>query len=230
MSSVLLLSLLQGMGPWMLLGIAVVIFIESGVLFPFLPGDSLLIAAALLAPQVGVPAWQVGVVAVVAAFCGDQVGYALGARHGRRMFRPDARVLKAEYLERTEAFFGRYGAASLVLGRFVPVVRTYVPLAAGIAAMRYRRFILWNALGGATWVATMVVGGYLLRGIPFVSAHIELIMIGIVALSVVPAAVAVVRRRRAARRQASADDLRSPAGPAPASTDAADRSADRVSV
>lgn len=197
---------LHAFGPWVLLGIAVVVFIESGVLFPFLPGDSLLITAAVLAPQLGIAPWQIAVVAIVAAFLGDQTGYWLGRRFGRRLFKPDARVLKTERLAAAEAFFARYGGPSLVLGRFVPFVRTYVPLSAGIANLRYRRFLLWNALGGVSWVVVMVLVGVLLGGVPFVANNIDVLMIVVVAVSVAPVVIGALRRRRRARAQAEAED------------------------
>lgn len=124
--------------------------------------------------------------AAVAAFAGDQAGYVLGKRFGRRLFKPDARVLKIERLEKAASFFARYGGASLVLGRFVPFVRTYVPLAAGIAALPYRRFLPWNALGGVSWAVLMAVLGVLLAGIPFVTHNIDALMILVVAVSILP--------------------------------------------
>lgn len=126
-------SLLTGLGPWVLAGVAVVVFIESGVLFPFLPGDSLLVTAAVLRASLGVALWKIVVVAMLAAIAGDQVGDLLGRRYGRRLFRDDARVLRADRLEAAEDFFDRHGSLALVLGRFVPVMRTYVPFAAGTA-------------------------------------------------------------------------------------------------
>jgi membrane-associated protein len=194
-------SWLHAFGPWVLIGIAVVVFIESGLLFPFLPGDSLLITAAILAPHLGIQAWQVAVVAAIAAFAGDQAGYWLGKRFGRGLFKPDARVLKTERLAQAEAFFTRYGGVSLVVGRFVPFVRTYVPLAAGIAAMRYPRFLLWNALGGVSWTVVMVVIGVLLGGIPFVTNNIDVLMVVIVVVSVLPIAIHALRQRRARTKE-----------------------------
>jgi len=188
---------LHAFGPWVLVGIAVVVFIESGVLFPFLPGDSLLITAAILAPQLGIQVWQIVAVAVAAAFAGDQTGYWIGKRFGRKLFKPDARVLKTERLEAAEAFFAKWGGPSLVLGRFVPFVRTYVPLSAGIAAMPYRRFLVWNALGGVSWVIVMVLVGVLLGGIPFVANNIDVLMIVVVVVSVAPIVIGALRRRRA---------------------------------
>lgn len=200
---------LHAFGPWVLVGIAVIVFIESGVLFPFLPGDSLLITAAILAPRLGIEAWQVAVVAAVAAFAGDQAGYWLGKRFGRRLFKPEARVLKTERLEAAQAFFLRYGGPSLVLGRFVPFVRTYVPLAAGVATMPYRRFLLWNAVGGVGWAVSMVALGVLLGGIPFVTNNIDVLMILVVAVSVIPIVFSALRRRRAAGR-GTGEEVREP--------------------
>jgi membrane-associated protein len=192
-------GLLHSFGPWVLVGIAALVFIESGVLFPFLPGDSLLITAAILAPVLGIHAWAVVLAAAVAAFAGDQAGYWLGKRFGRRLFRRDARVLKTEHLERAELFFARYGGPSLVLGRFVPVVRTYVPLAAGIVAMPYRRFAAWNVIGAVGWSAVMVVLGVLLGGIPFVTKNIDVLMIVVVLVSCAPLVLSALRARARAR-------------------------------
>ncbi|MBN9160692.1 MAG: DedA family protein, partial [Myxococcales bacterium] len=144
--------LLHALGPWALAGIAVMIFIESGVLFPFLPGDSLILTAVLLHVQLNLSPVAIAGVAFVAAVAGDQAGYWLGHRFGRRFFRDDARVLTTARLREAERFFDRYGALSLVLARFVPIVRTYVPLVAGTARLRYRRFIVWNVAGALLWV------------------------------------------------------------------------------
>ncbi|PZE23235.1 MULTISPECIES: DedA family protein [unclassified Curtobacterium] len=193
-------SILHAFGPWVLVGLAVLVFVESGVLFPFLPGDSLILTATILASALGITPWQVAVVGSLAAIAGDQVGYVLGRRFGRRLFREDARVLKRARLREAEAFFVRYGGLSLVLGRFVPVVRTYVPLAAGAAAMHYRRFIVWNTIGGVGWVAVLTVVGVLLGGIPFVAHNIDALMVVVVVVSVLPVVIGVLRKRSAARR------------------------------
>ena len=189
-------SLLHTFGPWVLLGIGLVVFIESGVLFPFLPGDSLLVTAAILSSALGITPWQIILVGVVAAFLGDQVGFWLGRRVGRRLFRDDARVLRTSRLQEAEAFFARYGALALVLGRFVPIVRTYVPLAAGTADLRWRRFTLWNLVGGIAWVVGMTVVGVLLGGIPFVAHNIDVLSVVIVVVSVLPVVIGALRARR----------------------------------
>jgi membrane-associated protein len=203
----LLLAALEALGPWMLLGVAVVIFIESGVLFPFLPGDSLLVAVAVFAPHAGLSVWQVALVGAAAAVAGDQAGYWLGGRYGRRLFQPDARVLKAAHVDRAEAFFAKYGAAALILGRFVPIVRTYVPLAAGIARMRYWHFTVWNVVGGVAWSTTMVIVGTFLGRIPFVARNIDVLMVVVVAVSILPVGAAVLRRHIKARAAARATDV-----------------------
>lgn len=195
-------ALLHSFGPWVLLGIAAIVFVESGVLFPFLPGDSLILTAAILAPALGVPLWLIALVAVLAAIAGDQAGYTIGRRLGRRLFRPDARVLRTSRLEEAERFFARYGAAALVLGRFVPVVRTYVPLAAGTAALRYGRFALWNAIGGVVWVLVLTTAGEKLGGIPLVADHIDVLMILVVLVSLVPLGVTALLRWRSTRSAA----------------------------
>jgi len=189
-------SLLHTFGPWVLVGIGLVVFIESGVLFPFLPGDSLLVTAAILSSALGITPWQIILVGVVAAFLGDQVGFWLGRRVGRRLFRDDARVLRTSRLQEAEAFFAKYGALALVLGRFVPIVRTYVPLAAGTADLRWRRFTLWNLVGGFAWVVGMTVVGVLLGGIPFVAHNIDVLSVVIVVVSVLPVVIGALRARR----------------------------------
>ncbi|MFS2030048.1 MULTISPECIES: DedA family protein [unclassified Curtobacterium] len=201
-------SLLHAFGPWVLLGIGVVVFIESGVLFPFLPGDSLIVTAAILVGSLGIDPWQIVVVGVVAAFAGDQVGFWLGRGAGRRLFRPDARVLTTARLHEADSFFARYGALSLVLGRFVPIVRTYVPLAAGTSDMHWRRFTVWNALGGTAWVVVMTLVGVLLGGIPFVAHNIDVLAIVIVVVSVLPVVIGAVRSRRARHDRSSGPGAR----------------------
>ncbi|GGF29345.1 hypothetical protein GCM10010922_00420 [Microbacterium sorbitolivorans] len=194
-------KLLESFGPWVLIGLFAVLFIESGVLFPFLPGDSLIVTAAILAGPLGITWWQILLVGIPAAFLGDQVGYFLGRRFGRRLFKDDARILKTSHLEEAEAFFRKYGGVSLVLGRFVPIVRTYVPLAAGTAAMPYRRFLLWNIGGGVLWVGSMTLVGALLGGIPLVRDNIDILAIVIVLVSVLPIVIGAVIKARKSKRE-----------------------------
>lgn len=195
-------SMLSAMGPWVLLGIVVMVFIESGCLFPFLPGDSLLFTAALMHLQLGIPLWALFTTAIIAAFGGDQVGYLLGRRFGRGLFKPDARILKTEYLDRSETFFAKHGVAAIVLARFVPIVRTFTPLSAGISRMNHRHFTIWNLVGGAGWVVTMCIAGLTLGSIPLVANHIDIMATIIVLVSVTPMLISALARRR----QRSASD------------------------
>jgi membrane-associated protein len=196
-------SLLNAFGPWALGGIAVMVFIESGLLFPFLPGDSLLVSAGLLHQRLGLSVVLIGAIAFLAAAAGDQVGYLLGHRYGARLFKDDARVLKTSRLRETEAFFEKYGGRALVLGRFVPIVRTYVPLAAGSARYPYRRFVPWNLAGAFLWAVGMTVLGSMLGGVPFVTDNIDVLAVVVVLISVLPVVLGALRNRR--RRAAAAD-------------------------
>jgi membrane-associated protein len=197
-------AFLTGLGPAVLIGLFIMVFIESGLLFPFLPGDSLLFTAGLLASSgvIHVPVWLVIVVAFVAAGLGDQVGYFLGHRFGRGLFKPDARVLKTRYLNEAEGFFAKYGGPALILGRFVPVVRTYVPLAAGTSRYDYRKFLIWNLTGAATWTVVVSVLGVILGQIAFVRDHIDILSILIVVVSVLPIVISALVRVRKNRRAA----------------------------
>ena len=190
-------ALLSGLGPTSLAVVAVMVFIESGVLFPFLPGDSLLFTAGLLHEQLQVQLpVLIGVVAV-AAIAGDQVGYMLGRRFGRRWFSDDARVLKTAHLAKAENFFARRGGPALVLARFVPVVRTFAPLSAGAAHYTYKSFTLWNITGAVLWATSVTLLGSWLGHFDVIAKNIDVIAIIIVAASVVPWAVEWSRRRRA---------------------------------
>lgn len=196
-------SFLDGLGPWALVAIAAIVFIESGLLFPFLPGDSLLVSAGLLHEQLGLTVAAIALVCSVAAVAGDQVGYLIGSRWGTRMFKDGARVLKTSRLRETEQFFEKYGGRALFLARFVPVVRTFVPLAAGSARYPYRRFVPWNVAGGFVWAAGVTVLGSLLGGVPFITDNIDVLLSVLVAVSVLPLMISALRRR-SRRRSAEA--------------------------
>ncbi len=189
-------SFLQGLGPWALVVMAAFLIIETGLLFPFLPGDSLIFTVALLAPVLNVPVWLVMLVAAAAAITGDQIGFEIGRRRGRRLFRPDARVFKTRYLEEADHFFFRWGRGAIVLARFVPVVRTFIAPAIGASTLRHRTFTIWNALGGILWATLLGLAGYFLGQIPVVAHNVELIGVGIVVISVVPIVIAALARRR----------------------------------
>lgn len=186
-----------------LLGVLAIVFAESGLLVGFfLPGDSLLFTLGLLIASgtVDVPLWLALVLVPVAAIVGDQVGYLIGRRAGPAVFsRPDSRLFKQEYVDKAYAFFDRYGGRTIVLARFVPIVRTFAPVVAGVGRMRYRTFVAYNVLGGVLWGAGVTALGYWLGQIAFVREHVEAILIGIVLVSVVPIAVELLRARSRGR-------------------------------
>ncbi|MFI1994945.1 DedA family protein [Actinoplanes sp. NPDC020271] len=184
-----------------LIGILALVFAESGLLIGFfLPGDSLLFTAGLLiagGTYLHQPLWLMCVLVSVAAVAGDQFGYLFGRRFGPALFRrPNSRLFKQENLARSREFFARYGARSIVLARFVPIVRTFTPIVAGASHMHYRRFLVYNVAGGTLWGCGVTILGYFLGQIAFVKANIEFILIGIVALSVIPVGIELLRARR----------------------------------
>lgn len=191
-------SLLTGAGSWVVLVIAVIIFIETGLLFPFLPGDSLIFTAALLGSQLHLPLWVLITVVSAAAVAGDAVAYEIGKKWGRRWFRPDARVLKTQYLDRADAFFAQHGGMAIVLARFVPIVRTFVPPIVGMSSMPYRVFLRWNVIGAVAWASVCALAGHWLGQVPFVAAHVDLIAIALVLVSLIPIAIQAARARRGA--------------------------------
>ncbi|GAA2711885.1 DedA family protein [Actinoplanes palleronii] len=184
-----------------LVGILLIVFAESGLLFGFfLPGDSLLFTGGLLiagGTYLHQPLWLMCLLVSIAAIAGDQVGYLFGRRFGPALFRrPNSRLFKQENLTRAQEFFAKYGARSIVLARFVPIVRTFTPIVAGASHMHYRTFLLYNVLGGTLWGCGVTVLGYFLGQIAFVKSNIELILIGIVLVSVIPIGVELLRSRR----------------------------------
>ncbi len=210
-------DLLLSMGPWVLWGTLAIVFIESGVLFPVLPGDSLLFTAGLLHERLGLHLPTLVGLTFVAAFLGAQVGYWLGRRYGRRLFTDDARFLKTEHLNEAERYFVRYGGRSLLIGRFIPFVRTFIPLAAGIARYPYGRFVAFNSLGSLLWGAGITYLGSVLGGVQFVHDNLSLLILLIVAVSLLPMVVqAIVSRRRAPSGGDSGPDA--PTATVPAST------------
>ncbi|WP_071129119.1 DedA family protein [Varibaculum massiliense] len=194
--NLLLNTLLAQLGGWMVAAVALIVFIESGVLFPVLPGDSMIFALGILHNRIpGVPEWLTFLVLFVAAICGNLVGYWLGRKYGRRLFKDDARYLSTENMHKSEEFFRRYGGVALLLARFVPFVRTFVPIIAGIGKQHYRTFLIWNMLGAALWIGVFMIAGVLLGDIPAVANNVEIIAIAIVAISVLPMVVSYFKAR-----------------------------------
>lgn len=201
-------AFLSSLGPWALAVMAIFIVIETGLLFPFLPGDSLVFTVGLLSAVAGIPLWLVIVVAAAAAITGDQIGFEIGRRQGRKLFKPDARIFKTRYLDEADQFFARWGRGAIVLARFVPVVRTFIAPAIGASTMRHRVFTTWNAVGGILWASLVAIGGFYLGKIPVVANNVELFTAGIVVISVVPIVIGALARRR--RKLASQSSTPSP--------------------
>jgi len=176
-----------------------IVFTETGLLVGFfLPGDSLLITAGLVAAGGGLNIWWLNGLLIVAAIVGDSVGYAIGWRVGPRLFtREKSLVFNPRHVERTRRFYERHGSKTIVIARFVPIVRTFAPVVAGVGQMQYRRFLLYNILGGVGWVLSMTWAGYLLgRAIPNVDRYMHLIVIIVIILSVIPIGVEILKERR----------------------------------
>ena len=213
------LTLLGYFGTLALVGLLVVVFIESGVLFPVLPGDSLLFVAGMLAAgnaaqaetvQTNFALWQLLLFIPIAAIAGSQVGYWIGRSLGTSMFKPTNRVLKQKYLDEAHAFFEERGPFAIVLGRFVPIVRTLVPITAGAARMNYGVFTLFNIIGAVVWGVGLTLLGYWLGQFEIIQKLLEPIFIVIVLASVAPIFLEWYKRRKAAKRAGPVAD--EPAG------------------
>jgi membrane-associated protein len=185
-------------GVWFYAILAAVIFAETGlVVFPFLPGDSVLFLAGTVIASAGLNVHLLVFVLSLAAIGGDSVNYAIGRYLGPRVFeRPDSRWLRQEHLLRTQRFYDRHGGATIIIARFVPVIRTFAPFLAGVASMPYPRFLAFNVVGGVVWIAALTYAGYFLGNIPWVKQNLSLILAAIVVVSLIPAAVTYLRERR----------------------------------
>ncbi len=182
-----------------LVGIIAIVFAESGLFFGFfLPGDSLLFTAGLFASQGSLSITWLLVGATIAAILGDSVGYAFGKRVGPKLFsREDSLLFHKKHALRAKAFYERYGTKTIVLARFVPVVRTFAPIVAGIGGMPYKTFLTYNIVGGVTWVCSLSLGGYFLGTLfPAVKDHLDAIIVGIIFISIIPLIIEFIRERR----------------------------------
>jgi len=195
-----LVELLAQFGPWVYAILFAIIFAETGfVVTPFLPGDSLLFAVGALAAvdtSGTLSAPLVSVVLVIAAVLGNSLNYAIGRSIGPRAFSGRVRFLKVEYLHRTQAFFERYGGMTIVISRFMPIIRTFAPFVAGVGQMHFGRFQLVNIVGGLTWVLLFIWGGFLFGNIPVIKNHFGIVTIAIIVVSVMPAVIAFLRRKK----------------------------------
>ncbi len=183
-------------------GMTAIIFTETGLLIGFfLPGDSLLVTAGLLAatrPEFGLNVWSLGAILTVAAIVGDTVGYHIGKYTGPRIFtRPDSLLFKRDHLLRAQAFYEKHGGKTIILARFVPIIRTFAPLVAGVGQMTYTRFLAYNVVGGFLWIWSMLLTGYVLGlTVPGVAKHVEKVILLVIFLSILPGIIAWLRERR----------------------------------
>jgi len=191
------------------IGLFAIIFAESGLMVGFfLPGDSLLFAAGLLSARGTLP--NIALISIgcaVAAVIGDQVGYSIGNKLGPALFkRPDSRLFKQEYLTKAGEFFEHYGAKAIILARFVPVVRTFVPVVAGAGSMHYRTFVRYNIIGGVLWAVLFTQAGYWLgKRYPWMVDKIDVLAVVIIAFSLIPVAIEFLRHRRRSSKAEAAD-------------------------
>lgn len=197
-----LLDLVRDYGIWVYAILFLIVFCETGlVVMPFLPGDSLLFAAGALAALGLLDPLLVSGLIVAAAFCGDNVNYWAGRTIGPRLFtRDDSLLFRRSYLERTEQYYNRYGSRTVIIARFVPIVRTFAPFVAGVGRMPYPRYIGFSLLGSLLWVLICVGGGYLFGNLPLVRDNFTLVVLAIIGISVLPAVIEVIRARAADRK------------------------------
>jgi membrane-associated protein len=200
-----LAEVIQAYGPWTYGLLFAIVFLETGlVVTPLLPGDSLLFAAGSFAALGALDLALLFLLLSAAAVLGDTVNYAIGHYLGPKVFHYErSRFFNPEHLKRTHAFYETYGGKTIIIARFVPIVRTFAPFVAGIGAMSYPRFVLYNLAGGLLWVAVCLGAGYLFGNLPFVKKNFSLVILAIVFVSLLPAVVEYLRQRALARRAAA---------------------------
>lgn len=189
---------LQHYGAWVYVLLFMIVFAETGlVVTPFLPGDSLLFVAGTLAAAGGMDIRLLIVLLTIAAIAGDTVNYWFGNYVGPRVFTSEnSRFLNRQHLERTHAFYERHGGKTIVIARFVPIIRTFAPFVAGVGKMPYPRFLAYNVIGGILWVVSLTLAGYYFGNLPFVKNNLTLVILGIIVLSIMPGVVEYLRQRR----------------------------------
>jgi len=196
-----LLELFRDYGVWIYAILFLIVFCETGlVVTPFLPGDSLLFAAGALAAASGLDVHLLAVLLFIAAVLGDSVNYAIGRRSGMRLFRnPQSRIFRRDYLDRTERFYAKHGPKTIVIARFIPIVRTFAPFVAGVGTMPYRIFLFWNVAGAFLWVGSFIYAGYAFGDLPVVRENFTLLILGIIVVSVMPVVIEAIKAWRGAR-------------------------------
>ena len=192
-----LIELTQTYGLWIYAILFLIVFCETGlVVTPFLPGDSLLFAAGAVAALDGMNVHMAAALLLAAAVIGDAANFAIGKYFGEKLFaKPDSRVFKREYLDKTHAFYEKYGGKTIILARFVPIVRTFAPFVAGMGDMHYGRFIRYNIIGALMWVGLLTYAGYFFGELPVVKNNFGLVVIGIIMVSVLPMAVEIAKAK-----------------------------------
>ena len=203
----LITTIVEWFGPWAILGVMLVIFAETGLLIGFfLPGDSLLFTLGMFVGTgaIGVHIWVAAPLVWLAAVAGNQTGYLIGRKAGPAIFnKPDSRLFKQEYVERTSDFFERHGGKAVTLAQFVPIVRTFTPVIAGVGKMRYRHFVTFNILGATLWAFGITWLGYFLGTIKWIQDNIDAMILGIVFVSVAPMLISGISQFIKSRRQKS---------------------------
>ena len=193
-----LLDLVRTYGVWIYAILFLIVFLETGVVVtPFLPGDSLLFVAGAIAAAGEMNVHGLVLLLIAAAILGDSLNYAIGRYLGPRVFRfEDTRFFKRAYIDRTHAFFERHGGKTIIIARFIPIIRTYAPFVAGIGAMAYRRFLVFNVTGAILWVVLLTYAGYFFGNLPLVKNNLTLVILGIIVLSILPGVFEFLRARR----------------------------------
>lgn len=190
-------------GFWTYLILFLVIFVETGlVIMPFLPGDSLLFAAGSFAARGSLNVWYVIILLFVAAFLGDTVNYLIGKFLGPRVYKKDYLLIKRAHLIKTQQFYEKHGGKTIIIARFIPIIRTFAPFIAGVGNMEYGKFISYNIIGGAIWVVGLTMLGYFFGQIPFVQRNFETVIIGIIFLSILPPIIEFIRHKISQKQSA----------------------------
>ena len=195
-------ELFDNYGIWVYAILFLIIFCETGlVVTPFLPGDSLLFAAGALTVDSALDVNMLAGVLVAAAVLGNVVNYTIGHFFGEKLFkRPDSRIFRRDYLDKTHAFYDRHGGKTIIITRFLPIVRTFAPFVAGMGAMTYPRFLAFNLVGGVLWVASFAYAGHFFGNLPVVRHNFTLLIFGIIGISLLPMVIGMVRAKLASRR------------------------------
>jgi membrane-associated protein len=189
-------QVIRNYGTWTYLILFAIIFMETGlVVTPFLPGDSLIFAAGTFAGMGALNVWVLWITLCAAAILGDTVNYWIGHYIGPKAFSGQVRFLKKEYLDRTHAFYEKHGGKTIILARFVPIIRTFAPFVAGVGAMTYSHFIVYNVVGGIAWVSLFLFLGYFFGGLRFVQDNFSIVVIAIILISVLPAVYEFIKER-----------------------------------